>query len=86
MHGSAYVAHLAGAEAQSTVPACPRPAAATAGHWHSQAGIPARKRQSSSNLISKEQLMLLSGEQGMECSNISHENLLPGHVLVTLGK
>lgn len=30
--------------------------------------------------------MLLSGEQGLECSNISHENLLPGHVLVTLGK
>ena len=30
--------------------------------------------------------MLLSGDQGLERSNVSHEKLFPGHVLVTSGK
>lgn len=43
VHSSAYVAHLARAEARSAVPVCPQPAAAMAKCWHSQAGVPARK-------------------------------------------
>lgn len=37
-------------------------------------------------LIWKEQLVLLSGDQGLECSNVSHEKLFLENVLVTLGK
>lgn len=48
VHGSA---HLAGAQAQGCVPACPQAAAAMARHRHGQAGASASKRQSSSNLI-----------------------------------